>query len=191
MEPNAPDFDELDAALDKFDTEVPASEIHGTLTGLLCVNVGAGPDIWQKNLWPHLPEDDLLINEALAVFNRAHDATRRQLNDPTCDFQLLLPDDESPLAERVNALGDWCQGFLIGLSLGGIKDFAALPENAKEIASDLLEIARAGTSYELGETEEDENAYAELLEYIRVGILLINEEVQPTQAPPLTDENIN
>jgi uncharacterized protein YgfB (UPF0149 family) len=191
MEQNAPDFDELNAALDQLDTEVQASEVHGTLTGLLCVNVGAGSDIWQKNLWPHLPEDDLLINEALAVFNRAHDATRRQLNDPTCDFQLLLPDDESPLAERVNALGDWCQGFLIGLSLGGIKDFTALPENAKEIANDLVEIARAGTSYELGETEEDENAYAELLEYIRVGILLINEEVQPTQAPPLTDENIN
>jgi yecA family protein len=191
MEPNAPHFDELCAALDKLETEVQPSEVHGTLTGLLCANMGAKAEVWQKHLWPHLAEDDLLINEAMALLNRVHEATRQELNDPTCDFRLLLPDDESPLEERVFALGDWCQGFLVGLSLGGITDFTALPENAREIAHDLVEIARAGTTYEQQGTEEDENAYAELMEYIRVGILLMNEEVQPTQAPPLSDDTIN
>ena len=101
----------------------------------------------------------------------------------------MLPDDDDSLTQRVNAIGDWSQGYLIGLSLGGITDFAPLPDDAREIAKDLLEISRAGTSYDLEGNEEDENAYAELVEYLRVGVLLINEELQPTQAAPLDNES--
>jgi len=143
----------------------------------------AEADVWQQALWPNRPDGDLLAAEAHEVFKQTHTITRRQLNDPACEFQMLLPDDNDSLDARVNALGDWCQGYLIGLSLGGITDFAPLPEDAREITKDLLEIARAGTSYELEGSEEDENAYAELVEYLRVGVLLINEELQPTQAP--------
>jgi uncharacterized protein YgfB (UPF0149 family) len=108
-----------------------------------------------------------------------HEATQGQLNDPTCDFHLLLPGDDEAIALRVQALGDWCQGFLTGLALGGIKDLQALPDNVREIANDLLEIARAHSSYDLEEQEEDEQAYAELTEYVRVGVMLINEELHP------------
>ncbi len=188
MPQNLPDYLILDSALHKLDTEITPSEIHGTLCGLLCANSNAGADIWQQALWPNQPSSDLLVAEAYDVFKQTHDTTRQQLNDPACEFQMLLPDDDDSLDTRVNALGDWCQGYLIGLSLGGITDFAPLPENAREITKDLLEIARAGTSYELEGSEEDENAYAELVEYLRVGVLLINEELQPTQAPPVDIE---
>ncbi|MCF6257781.1 MAG: UPF0149 family protein [Gammaproteobacteria bacterium] len=188
MPQNLPDYLILDSALHRLDTEITPSEVHGTLCGLLCANSNAGVDIWQQALWPNQPGGDLLAAEAHEIFKQTHDVTRRQLNDPTCEFQMLLPDDNDSLDARVNALGDWCQGYLIGLSLGGITDFAPLPEDAREITKDLLEIARAGTSYELEGSEEDENAYAELVEYLRVGVLLINEELQPTQAPPVDIE---
>lgn len=188
METPCPDFSDIAFALDKLDTEVVPGEVHGMICGLLCANTAAKAGTWIESLWPHLPEGDVLVGEAIAVFKQLHDATRAQLNDPACDFQLLLPDDDISLDARVHALGDWCQGFLIGLSLGGVTDFSPLPEDAREIAKDLVEIARAGTSYELEGNEEDEQAYAELMEYLRVGVLLINEELQPTQAPPLGDE---
>jgi yecA family protein len=190
MQRDLPDYQALTHALDKLDTGVMPSEVHGTLCGLLCANTGAEPDMWQQALWPNQPNGDLLAAEANEVFKQTHDITRIQLNDPNCEFQMLLPDDDDSLEQRVQALGDWCQGYLIGLSLGGIKDFAPLPEDAREIAKDMLEIARAGTSYDLEGSEEDENAYAELVEYLRVGVLLINEELQPTQAPPvIVDSN--
>ena len=185
---NLPDYLILDSALHKLDTEITPGEVHGTLCGLLCANGNAEVDVWQQALWPNRPDGDLLAAEAQEVFKQTHAITRRQLNDPACEFQMLLPDDNDSLDMRVNALGDWCQGYLIGLSLGGITDFAPLPEDAREITKDLLEIARAGTSYELEGSEEDENAYAELVEYLRVGVLLINEELQPTQAPPVDIE---
>ena len=185
MQRDLPDYQALSHALKKLDTGVMPSEVHGTLCGLLCANTGAEPEMWQQALWPNRPNGDLLAAEANEVFKQTHDITRIQLNDPSCEFQMLLPDDDDSLEQRVQALGDWCQGYLIGLSLGGIKDFAPLPEDAREIAKDMLEIARAGTSYDLEGSEEDENAYAELVEYLRVGVLLINEELQPTQAPPI------
>lgn len=185
MQRDLPDYQTLILALDKLDTGVMPSEVHGTLCGLLCANTGAEPDMWQQALWPNQANGDLLAAEAKEVFKQTHDITRVQLNDPSCEFQMLLPDDDDSLEQRVQALGDWCQGYLIGLSLGGIKDFAPLPEDAREIAKDMLEIARAGTSYDLEGSEEDENAYAELVEYLRIGVLLINEELQPTQAPPV------
>jgi len=185
MQRDLPDYQAISHALDKLDTEVMPSEVHGTLCGLLCANTGADAKIWQQALWPNQPGGDLLAAEANEIFETCHHIARQQLNDPTCEFQMLLPDDDDSLDQRVHALGDWCQGYLIGLSLGGIKDFAPLPEDAREIAKDMLEIARAGTSYDLEGNEEDEHAYAELVEYLRVGVLLINEELQPTQAPPI------
>jgi hypothetical protein len=185
MQRDLPDYQAINHALDKLNTEIMPSEVHGTLCGLLCANTSAEAEVWQKALWPNQPSGDLLAAEAYEIFKTSHDITRRQLNDPNCEFQMLLPDDDDSLDQRVHALGDWCQGYLIGLSLGGIKDFAPLPDDAREIAQDMLEIARAGTTYELEGNEEDENAYTELVEYLRVGVLLINEELQPTQAPPI------
>ena len=186
MQRDLPDYQAINHALDKLDTDIMPSEVHGTLCGLLCANTGAAAEVWQQALWPNRPSGDLLAAEANEIFTTCHDITRLQLNDPNCEFQMLLPDDDDSLDQRVHALGDWCQGYLIGLSLGGIKDFAPLPDDAREIANDILEIARAGTTYELEGNEEDENAYAELVEYLRVGVLLINEELQPTQAPPVS-----
>ncbi len=193
MEHTIPDYITITAALEKLDTEVTPSEVHGTLAGLLCATTSAKAELWQHNLWPHMSHDsgDLLAAEALEIFNQLHDITRLQLNDPNCEFQLLLPVDDDHIDNRVNALGDWCQAYLVGLALGGIKDFAPLPDDAREVANDLVEIARAGSSYSLEGSEEDENAYAELVEYLRVGVLLINEELQPTKSSPQSESTLH
>jgi uncharacterized protein YgfB (UPF0149 family) len=99
---------------------------------------------------------------------------------------LLLPGEEAALPERADALGSWCQGFLLGLSLGGVQDIGKLPGDAAEVVRDMVELSRAG-SYELSGSDEDENAYAELLEYVRTGALLVNEEMNPIKAPPVVD----
>lgn len=193
MEENIPNYLAISSALEKLETEVTPSEVHGTLCGLLCAKVSATANQWQNALWPHLERDenDLIQGEVFEILNQLHDISRLQLNAPNCEFELLLPDDEDPLDNRVNALGDWCQGFLVGLTLGGVTDFSPLPEDAREVANDMVEIARAGTSYDLEGSEEDETAYAELIEYLRVGILLINEELQPSRASPGTDTTIH
>lgn len=187
MSATLPDIDIIDAALERLESDSSAAECHGAMSGLLCAAGQMERARWLPRLFPSVDSSDLLAKEALDTLASLYDETVRQLNDTTLDFQLLLPDDETPLDERIEALADWCQGFLLGMSEGGIKELTALPGDSAEVMRDLVEIARAG-SYDMNDSEEDEVAYNELLEYVRTGVLLINEEMNPTQAPP--QENV-
>lgn len=171
-------------SLDKVDADIEPSELHGAMCGLLCANKETTFDGIVENLLPTIDQDNLLHKEALANISALFDSTLQQLNDPNCDFHLLLPNDES-VEDLVFALGEWCQGFLLGLSLGGIKDPQALPEEGAEIAKDFLEIARVGSVYSIENTEEDEQSYEELMEYVRVGVLLVNEILNPEKSIPI------
>lgn len=178
----SPAYSDLQYTLDNLALDKYASEIHGSLCGLLCAASNSNAQAWLDSILPRPDTDNLLHREALTLLTDLQRSTVSQLNDPTCDFHLLLPDDETEFDIRVSALSDWCQGFLLGLSLGGLKDLKKLPPDAIEIATDLTEIARAGSSYDLEGSEEDEEAFQELIEFVRVGILLIYEELHPDLA---------
>ena len=64
---------------------------------------------------------------------------------------------------------------------------AVLPGDLPEILDDFLGISQA-ESYELADEEEDEAAYTELMEYVRISAQLFCEElrVQSTSSPPTT-----
>jgi uncharacterized protein YgfB (UPF0149 family) len=98
------------------------------------------------------------------------------------EFELLLPEDAAPLAERTQALAQWCQGFLYGLGAGSITDASQLPGEVGEIVRDFIEITRAGVEGE-PEDESSENAYVELVEFVRVGVQLLFEELAAARSP--------
>ena len=179
-----PSYSHILLTLDKIESEIEPSELHGAFCGLLCANNKATFEVAQDNLLQSLDFDNLLHRESLSSLSMLFDNTNQQINDPTCDFHLLLPEDES-VEESVYSLGEWCQGFLLGLSLGGVNDLDSLPEEGAEIAKDFLEIARAGSMYTIEESEEDEHSFEELVEYVRVGALLINEILNPEKSMPL------
>ncbi|MGM0594413.1 MAG: UPF0149 family protein [Pseudomonadota bacterium] len=176
-------IDKLNAALGQVDTEMEAVECHGTLTGLFCAKGELKPQEWVEYIGKGLDAANLLQREALAAFKMLFEVTREQLNDSVLDFHPLLPEDEADVEERIEALGQWCQGFLLGFSAGGVENLDKLPGDSGEILRDMVEIARAG-SFELEGGEEDEESFQQLLEYVRTGVLLLNEELHPTKAPP-------
>ena len=94
------------------------------------------------------------------------------------EFEPLLPDDEQPLNGRANALALWCTGFLYGLGAGSISDLAALGGDVGEIVRDFTEISRA-TGDDAEGDESNEQAYAELVEFIRVAAQVVFEELLP------------
>ena len=179
-----PSYNNILLVLDKIDSEIEPSELHGAMCGLLCANGATTFDGVRDNLMQSLDDNNLLHREALSSLETLFASTAQQINDPNCDFHLLLPDDES-VEDLVFALGEWCQGFLLGLSLAGIQNLETLPEEGAEIAQDFLEIARAGSMYTIEDTEEDEYSYEELMEYVRVGALLINEILNPEKSSPV------
>jgi len=186
------DCDHIESALQSLEADIGPSEIHGTLCGLLCATNDTQADSWFRSLVPESNNNDLLHQEARQSLVLLHEETQRQLNDPTCDFQLLLPGDYVDAVTRTINLGEWCQGFVMGFMMCGIKDFRKLPENSSEVAQDIAEMSRIGSEYESENTEDDAEALEELIEYVRVGVLLINEELHPSRAAPvITTESDN
>lgn len=171
---------ELESALRRVDDDTDPSELHGTVGGLLCADNRANANSWLASLFPERNADDIILSELKQALGQLFEETRQQLSDPLCGFDLLLPGDDYSFEQQLLALGEWCQGFLIGLNLGGIEDFNRLQGDAKEFAQDMVEIARAGVSYDFSDDEEDQQAYMQLVEYVRVGVMMVNDELNTT-----------
>jgi uncharacterized protein YgfB (UPF0149 family) len=157
------------------------AECHGVLCGMICGESGNTAE----DFLSHLATLQLAVETGGAlqdVMIEVFDSTMQQLADEELRFDLWLPDDEQPLEERSQSLAQWCTGFLAGLGLGG--PLHALSEEAAEALNDLKEIARAGLSAhsddcdEVALDEENEQAYCEIVEYVRVVTLILREELR-------------
>ncbi len=169
------DFDRVEQALD--DAAVSAAEAHGVLTGMICAS---GP-VELSDWWAQIREDDEQA-AVPALLGQVHAETSTSLAELTGTFDLMLPDDEDDLGDRAEALHLWCNGFLYGYGVAGGKDPSQLPDDAAEVLRDIGQFAQA--SFDLGDDdEEDELAYSELVEYLRVGVLLLHETLHPRPEP--------
>ena len=187
-------YDEINDALKRIGVEQDAAEIHGGLCGLFCTIGGLTAAYWLDNTLSNSPEGDALTvdalnNESRSLLTHLFNGTEKQLFGQDFSFQPFLPDENAGLPARVEALSNWCQGFLFGLSQGGLTDPAGLPGDLPEIVKDMLEISRA-ESYELDDDTQDEKDYMELIEYVRVGVQLFVDEMKQFQIeeadePPL------
>ncbi|MCW9014710.1 MAG: UPF0149 family protein [Gammaproteobacteria bacterium] len=178
-----PDYISLQVALGKTDAELTAAESHGVLCGMACAGGRVELGDWLNQVYEELDLNNMLIKEASQLLVGLHQSTQQQLNDPEAGFQLFLPDDEQDLASRTDALAQWCQGFSYGLAAGGLKEEVKLPEDTQELIRDMVEIGRADPD-DIEGGDADEDAYMQIHEYVRMGVLLINEELQPCHKPP-------
>ena len=175
-------YKDFSKALEQAGAEASAAETHGMMCGLLCM--GKTSDI-PSTLGSHLlPPDHSSDNPTILEFHsqlqKVHEHTVQQINDSLLEFDLIMPEENKSLSLRTEALAEWCQGFIFGLGLGGYRDGKSSQGDASELIRDFSEIARAG--YDDDNTDdEEESAFTEVLEYVRVGVLLILEELQPVK----------
>ena len=152
-----------------------AAEAHGSLCGALCSMSPYKMQDWVNEI---LPDGAALSDESSAMIERVFTATATSFGEQGMEFEPLLPDDESPLNGRANALALWCTGFLYGLGTGHISDLEALNGDVGEIVRDFTEISRA-SGEDADADESNEQAYAELVEFIRVAAQVVFEELLP------------
>lgn len=152
-------------------------DFHGTLCGVLCVRQNQTADAWIKEFAPEMNEEEK--KKLTALF----ELTRQQLNSPDLDFRLLLPDDQQSLRQRTEAIAGWSRGFLYGLGIGGLKKDTPLDTDTREFLSDVARIAKAAY-HSSHDTHENEAAYCEIVEYLRMGLLLVYESLYPAADTP-------
>ncbi len=123
-----------------------------------------------------------------SALERLQQETLTELTNPDLGFRLLLPADTDTLVERVVELGRWCQGFSYGIGLGGLRDVVGLSSESREFLMDLSEIAQVGLEQEdMERTDQSDEALMELSEYVRMGVLLLHDELQPVEPGPTPD----
>jgi uncharacterized protein len=161
---------DLGAALDKLKLGVDPSELHGSLTGFLCAGGKAEANHWLGALQITAP----MAAEADPALIQLYRECASALDDPELRFEPLLPVADKIVDVRADALVDWCRGFLGGLGLAGGSP-TSMSDDASEILRDLGTIA--GSRFEYENAEEDESALEEVVEFVRVGVLLLHTEM--------------
>ena len=173
----ATSFDDLDETLRRAGAACDAAETHGTVCGALCAGL-EDDSAWMEHVLDEASGTEAAQDACRRVLAALRDETHALLRGGTLEFEPFLPDDETGLADRTAALGEWCQGFLFGLGLAGARiDTDELSDETGEVLRDVSQIANAG--FEGSGSEEDETAYTEIVEYVKVGVQLLYEELQP------------
>lgn len=178
-EPAALDYDALDETLARAGAVIAVAELHGGVCGALCAAGAPGAERWLVDC---LRDQDLpsVGMEVAADLEQLVSQSWRMLNDDSFAFALLLPSDEAPLGEQVQALALWCHGFLGAVAVSGSAEDGA---DIGEILRDFAEISKAGLSEEEAAGQEQPDfALAEIQEYVRVSAQLVFEELAPRRA---------
>ncbi len=174
------DIERVQKNLTTLGSEASPSEAHGTLCGLLCGRADLEPQEWLALTTTEaeaIEQGDILAAEAAEWLSELFFQTVAALSDNNLNFYPLLPEDDSETVQ-LEAIAQWAQGFLMGLSLAGIEKFTDYPEEVGEFVEAMTSISSAD-DYDLAGDNSDEEAITELVEFIRIGVLLVNEEMNP------------
>lgn len=176
--PDLPAYDDAVNLLHEAGVPTGAAEVHGIITGVLCAPQGTGVAWEELVLGRDAARPPAALSQLLAALHRS---THAHLSGVDCDFAPLLPGEEHSLAEQIEGLSDWCRGYLLGLHAGGVKELQGLAGDAGEVVRDITRISEADLDLSLAD-EEEARALVEIVEYLRVGVQLVFEELQPPVA---------
>ena len=163
-------------ALHKLNTDDTISSAHGLLCGFYCVKQNIELDDWLNEIIVSIDLNNLMEKEAHQILAEIFNNTSEQLADPTLNFWPVIADDDALLREQANTLVDWCQGFLVGLGLCSVE---TSDEEVTEMIKDISEISQLDA--DLLDTDDNAEDFYEIVEFVRIGVLFIQETLQPSK----------
>ncbi len=179
-------YDNISQAINNLNLDLPAEELHGQMCGVLIASPMSMVEDWLFELIGTRDENNIIAKSAVTKISGLLSATLGDLNNPEFTFVLLMPDDDAQMSIKLKALGNWCDSFLYGFGLAQTK--VELDDEAAEFIKDLSEIAMIDTQDET--SIQNDLALEELLEYVRVGVLLLQENCRPVTNLAAEGENL-
>lgn len=163
-------YQTISETLEQQHSDFGAAEAHGVATGILSVEVRASAENWLREV---LGNDFDENSEGATVLRSLFEQTRNTLDEGSNDFNfdLLLPDEDEPLADQAEALRTWCQGFLFGV--GFTHSSAEWPNDIAEIIKDMVELSKIDS--DIDDAEEHVVALTELHEYVRAAVFTVKD----------------
>lgn len=174
--PALPDYADVTKILNAIESMMPAAEVHGMLCGFICAGQRMNGKAWFESVLHAIEPHHGMSGLCRDMLLKLHEISHTQIRDIGFDFQLLLPDEDASLAMRAQAVGQWCQGFLGGLGFAGIQLDETEYVETQDILSRMVDIAQI--DYQgLDFSEQDEKAFFEVSEYVRMGVLMVYTEL--------------
>lgn len=176
------EYVQAEQLLEQNDVMASPAELHGIICGLLCGGVQATGKQW-------LTEFNSLVNDGLPMpaavrgwLEQLFLLTQSALSQQS-GLELLLPDEDGPLDERLQAISEWVQAFLAGFAVMQ-QDLNRASEELQEMIGDFSNITQLDDEFE--EDEENEASYFVLYEHVKLGAMLAFEEFG--QFPPQAEK---
>ena len=174
-------FEYIDRIRQKAGISMDVSEYHGKICACLCFDT-----LEAETLLADAFNADIssLSSETMKLKNILLDLiaeTLEKLNDAEMTFYPLLFPDSKSLADRTLSLSSWCGGFIDGVGLAVSQQNTSMNPAEQDIISEIIEdfsqISKL-TSASVMNEDGEELAYMEVVEYIRIGVQLIFEELK-------------
>lgn len=165
-----PSFAQTIEILEEAELFTSPSEVHGILSGFICGGIDLDSKGWLAHLNDVINEGMGLPLKAKNLANSLYAQVVAQVTDDGLGFALMLPDDDKPLDDRCESMSQWAQGFLLGFGMVQ-SDLNQSTEEIQELIKDIRDISQVSLDFE-EENEEFEIAYAEIVEYLRIGAML-------------------
>jgi len=178
------EFDDWADIYVQLGVEGSPSELHGALIGSLVSGHQLTQVEWLTQVTSQVGTHllDAANQELRRQFEALYKEGEQVFQRDVLSFSLMLPDDDVPLGQRLEAIGAWCQGFIEGLSRGLAVFKPQLSEDARELLADLMAIAEIDPEVE--ESDEQESYYVELVEFVRVAAMNLYDEFIDRSAAP-------
>ena len=163
------DFDDYANQLLEQGLQASPALLHGGFCGVLAGAAGHEADYCLAAVSQALEID--IQGELAESSLQLVAASEQAMADESFEFHLFLPDDEVEIELRVQALADWCRGFMAAFALAPAEpEGSSLGEEVAEILKDIVAIAEVGFDDE-EDAEEAEHSYFEITEYLRFATL--------------------
>jgi len=181
---NMIDHDEIKARLDEIGAVISASELHGHYCGRLVVGHGILGKMGLKiaaDCMGLSPDDMEPLEDMVSDLTEEISAV---LENDLFSFRLLLPGDQEALYIRMEALSEWCQGFLSGVASSAGSGDSEVMKNENETINDLVEISQI--SLDIDESEENEAMFLEVSEYVRLAAFNLFDQFRTQDGEPVS-----
>src|SRR5690606_35184427 len=160
------DYDRFDQLFRQLGAAGYPAELHGHLVGRLSAGSRLDHGTWLD-----------VAREVIDGRGAPGEADRILLIQLYDSSLAQLAGDEAPIDQRTQALGQWCEGFLGGFGL--VARERALSEEADSVLADFAAISQVQSDLE--ESEANEVDFMEVMEYVRMAVLMLFSECQPAE----------
>ncbi len=168
-----PDYDDVLLAFAEAGMIRSPAGAHGVLCGVVCSGAVDVKAIYLEMLLEEAQHAEDLTPKSKELLEELMEFSGQQIRALDFAFQMLLPGDDDALFVRAQALREWCLGFVSSLEMAGISLLGSEEEDLVEVGEIVKEFIEMDLM-DLTEDDEDESYYTELVEFLRMAVILVH-----------------